>query len=360
MLALLKIRLIKIRRQPLKNLFLYFFPVLALLSMALFLIINEKWEDYLSLNPSEGNDFVLFNSTSNKIHTIEYALVICEDDIIRTSFVHFFQSTCSLKKECKIYNYTSYDSFYQSKLSDNYNYYYRTIVFYITGTRDNITFTLISNSFQTDSIEYSSNLLNYNYYYYHPPKLLNETHRIIAEFIKSINELPIEKNLIKVDYASYPLIMRSNTLYKYSLTIWLPLINSLAHVSIIFNFFFWMLSEKQDKLVDFLNRQGVTQLQYIFSWLLTFIVIELIPVISMTFILSFFYFFQHYFILLLFVMLFNLSLFAVAFFYHSFIDKIQTGSTILKLMYVGVSLLSYVIVQPQVPLSIKLCFSLFP
>ena len=152
MFALLKIRLIKIRRQPVKNLFLYFFPFLVALAPVLFLflirklMLNRKSNKLLNYIGGENGDYILFDSSLKKFHSINKGYVICEDDTIRTSFVHFFESTCSLKSQCKIYNFTSYDSF--TNHSDYYEIDYYSIVFWIKGTKSNITFTLISKQFK--------------------------------------------------------------------------------------------------------------------------------------------------------------------------------------------------------------------
>ena len=240
MFALLKIRLRKIRRQPVKKLFLYFFPFFVFITPILFLFLTGQSKKGPEQIIVEEEHYTLFGPSLQKFHTIFQAFVICEDDIIRTSFVHFFRATCSLEYGCEIFNFTSYDSFSNNSTLVNGG----DIIFLINGTKSNITFSLISNSFKKDSIEYSANLFNYNNPYT-LLKTMSETERIIAEFTKSINELPID-DFIKVNYASYPVIKRQSQYFQISsFSFLLPLIISLVHVSVIFNFFFWMLSENR-------------------------------------------------------------------------------------------------------------------
>ena len=45
---------------------------------------------------------------------------------------------------------------------------------------------------------------------------------------------------------------------------------------------------------------------------------------------------------------------------NTFIEKIQTGNTLIKVVYIGVLVLAFVVARPEIPTIAKYCFSLFP
>ena len=87
-------------------------------------------------------------------------------------------------------------------------------------------------------------------------------------------------------------------------------------------------------------------------------ILDLLPTILLHYFFG--YKLKHGFIIFLFLLLFNISIFVSAFFYHSFIDKIQTGSIIMKILYLGVSVFGLIFVKPGIPMYYTVLFSLFP
>ena len=131
------------------------------------------------------------------------------------------------------------------------------------------------------------------------------------------------------------------------------------HIFIFLHFLFWLVEEKESKLTQLLNRQGITHYKYILSWFLTYQMLTFIPLVLISVFLSL-NFFRHYFLLFLCSFLYDLAIFSTALFYHTFIDQVKIAATIMKVLTVCLTAFAYVIIQEGIPLYVKLVFSIFP
>ena len=102
MLVLTKIHLMKIKRNLCKSILQFALVPLILLFLEVFYFLIEIFSRRMPYHFNSFNNleyfhinnrtFFVFNSTSTKFHILTHPIVICEDDTIRTSFVHFLQS----------------------------------------------------------------------------------------------------------------------------------------------------------------------------------------------------------------------------------------------------------------------------
>ena len=92
-----------------------------------------------------------------------------------------------------------------------------------------------------------------------------------------------------------------------------------------------MIDEKEKKLKDFLERQGISKKIYFFSWLLIYLLIIIIPLIIYI-IFYFFLFGSHILLFIINMILFVFSLYVFTYFLYTCISKSQTGSILIKLI----------------------------
>ena len=115
----------------------------------------------------------------------------------------------------------------------------------------------------------------------------------------------------------------------------------------IANYFFciWMIEEKEKKLIELLERQGISNKKYFFSWLITYLIIMFFP-LALNILFIFLLFEIH--IALLFILniiLFVLSLYLLTYFLFICISKSQNGSIIIKLIYFATIILGLLLIN---------------
>ena len=363
MKALIKIRLMKIRRNPCKNVFQYIFTPFLLFIPAIFIIYFKIIIELISHYDKRTYDSKSYSVITNETLFLYQNTIgiICEDDTIFEGFKTFVRNRSTSESMIIFNRFKNYQEFItciNNKIEKKCERYNNNLMFMINGTDiTNLSFTLFDYSYYNNPYEYITNDLNINYrnrYYGEFEYVLY--HKLFSNFVLSLNQKEPINNSTLVHYKQISRPPIRNIFSVDDISSYFPLVISLTHVSVLFNILFWMISEKQERLVEFLNRQGITQYQYILSWFITFISLTIVPSLLLVFV----YKFNHFFYVLFFLILFNISIFASAFFYHSLIDKIQTGSTIMKILYIGVCIFSIVIVQKKVPLYVKILFSIFP
>ena len=99
-----------------------------------------------------------------------------------------------------------------------------------------------------------------------------------------------------------------------------------------------MIDEKEKKLTELLQRQGISNISYFFSWLLTYLVIIILPVIIY---LLFYWMLTPLHVLLFTInmILFLLSLYSFTYFLYICIKKSRTGSAVIKFINLTSSIL---------------------
>ena len=164
MLPLIKIRLIKIKRNPFKTIFTYLFsPIVLSIPLIFFYIIGLNLEKNKRFSKVHQKEYVLFNNSTRQFHSIETAYVICENENMKDAFIAFFDSTCSLVIQCSIKGFSSEKEFRQFQNTSSFNS--SAFLFWIKdANKNNITFDLYSNKFDTIDISDSSNLFKCGFF----------------------------------------------------------------------------------------------------------------------------------------------------------------------------------------------------
>lgn len=140
-----------------------------------------------------------------------------------------------------------------------------------------------------------------------------------------------------------------------------PVIMSISYISILFKFVLWMVAEKEKKLKDLLARQGISTNQYFLSWLISFIILTIVPITLNSVLLTYFIFPNTNFLFIfLNLFLFSLTILPMALVFHQFVDNVRSGQALLKMIYIGISILSVVVNRDEVNIIIRYMFSIFP
>ena len=127
------------------------------------------------------------------------------------------------------------------------------------------------------------------------------------------------------------------------------------------NYFFVMLmiDEKEKKLTQLLQRQGVSNIKYFYSWLLSYLVLCLLPFVSFN--LFYFAIVRYYtYLYIIDMILFILSLFSFSYFLYSLIETTKTGAILIKFINFTSSVLGVSIAFPQCSKITKVLTSFIP
>ena len=162
----------------------------------------------------------------------------------------------------------------------------------------------------------------------------------MAQFLinKKGNSYSHKELYIELGENSYPPYNNISNTYLIEISLTISLQFSLT----TYFFCLRMIEEKEKKLTELLERQGISKKNYFFSWLFTYLFIIIIPVII--YILFFLTIFPiHIFLFSLNMILFAFSVYLFTYFLYICISKSQTGSILIKLINFGPSILGIVL-----------------
>ena len=120
-----------------------------------------------------------------------------------------------------------------------------------------------------------------------------------------------------------------------------------------------MIDEKEKKLTVLLERQGVTKKTYFFSWLISYLILAIIPtVVVLIYYLAFVP--LHTFLFTINLFLFVICLFSLAYFIYTCISTTKTGAILGKFIYFTSAILGSPISFPQCSKFTKVVLAFFP
>jgi len=369
MIPILKIRLIYVKRNLCKNIFQLFYPLIYifLIGYSIKGLLFENSQNNNKTKPiSYSNQtFNLYNyQFINNIN--EQIGVISNNKIIIEKFVEFSKRVYSL-------SYFTIKTFSNEKEYKNYLYstnYIKEIPFdfiLVIKGKDmkNLNFEIKSQNLKIRSIYSSSNLLTFNRDLMNTQ--LNDVDKwvnydiLLTNFLLYLNNIGPTKENIKINYKPLTTPPIYNVLSNEDFIMLIPMLISISYSSTLFTFFLWMVKEKERKLKDLLSRQGINPIRYFFSWILTFITLTIIPMIICAYVIKKFFFYNiGFFWILISLFLFSMNIFSMSFVLQSFVNTIQGGQTLIKVVYLSVSILSGVIASPQINLFVKYILFIFP
>ena len=214
------------------------------------------------------------------------------------------------------------------------------------------------------SSQNASDVFKYDYYNYNLTEKPNEFFLIyqsfFAKFLIEIENKQINKDLhFNFDLNFYPSYVK-NLFSNYDLLeLLLSYIITMQFTFISLSFGVQMLEEKDQKLEKLLERQGISTLKYVFSWLINFLFVGLIADISCILgcsqILNSFYglFFID-------IILYNLSQFFLLLFIVTISTNKKSGIILINLLFFGSLIIGYILTQGSTHLLIQIFFNFFP
>ena len=141
----------------------------------------------------------------------------------------------------------------------------------------------------------------------------------------------------------------------------IPTLFSLSYIAILFQFVLWIVTEKEAKLDEFVYRQGISKSEYFLSWIYTFILLMIIPILINTFLLAFFLFPKTSIIIIFSNMfLFSINIKALALVFNQLVSSLRSGQAILKLFFIGISILGIPATKETTHGAVRLLFCIFP
>lgn len=366
MLPIIKIRLIYLKRNICKNFFQFFYPVIftSIITLIFTKIISKELSPIKKEHPS--STYSLFSL--ELISPIIYAQlgIICKDETLRNSFSNFAKEYfCQSESECEIKSYSS--SKQLSKYINSRDYEndkeFDSVIEIIGNKYNSLTFNIRNKDLQVKSKYDSVNTLSFQSLVIEKNENISKWKNyqiLIANFLLSINHIEPKKNItIYEQPLTTPPIY--NIFSSEKIITMIPMCLSISYSSTLFAFVLWMVAEKEKRLNDFLYRQGISHSKYLFSWFLTFIIITIIPTFCTSFLLyKYIFHCMSFFILFLSQLLFTLNIFGMSFLFQTLVKTVQTGQTILKVVYLGVTILSNAVIHPEVPFIAKVILAIFP
>jgi len=164
---------------------------------------------------------------------------------------------------------------------------------------------------------------------------------LFAQFLikKKGNSFSQKEFFIEFGYNSYP----PHTDIKNGNIFVISIIISLQFSLTSYLFCMRMIEEKEKKLIELLERQGISKKDYFFSWLFAYLIIIIIP--GITYILVYWLIYPiHILLFSLNMIFFSFSLYIFTYFLFICISRSQTGSILIKLINFSSSILGIVLI----------------
>ena len=214
------------------------------------------------------------------------------------------------------------------------------------------------------SSQNASDVFKYDYDNYYLTEKPNDFFLIyqsfFAEFLIEIENKQINKDLhFNFGLNSYPPSVKNPSS---NLDILEPLLSYLLTIQFTFiclSFGVQMLEEKDQKLEKLLERQGISTLKYVFSWLINFLFVGLMAniacILGSSQILDSFYS-----LLFIDIILYNLSQFSLLLFIVTISTNKKSGIILINLLFFGSLVIGYVLTQGSSHKIIQTLFNIFP
>jgi len=208
-----------------------------------------------------------------------------------------------------------------------------------------------------DNFRIKPNLASYNSYLETTDKNLN----LVLEYLFEIYNKKLNKDILIKTLPMKTQEYKEESDSPADLGNIIPVTLSISYISILFQFVLWMVNEKEQKLKDLFLRQGVSIKSYFLSWFLTFLILTLPTIfINTIFLKNYFFNNTNFFLIFLNLFLFCINILSMALVFHQFANDVRTGQSLLKFLYIGISILSVPISKDGVPYIFKILFSIFP
>ena len=227
---------------------------------------------------------------------------------------------------------------------------------FILYNQDDLDEKIITDAFYVNE----TNIYDYKIKKY---EIFFELQSFISKIIINLEKKSgIQKSFkMELGYNKYPDSHRyvDTTSEKFYQVILMSFLVTLQFALISYNINMRMIDEKENKLNNLLERQGMSKSQYTFSWFLTYFSVSLISLVAIILLI---YGTTHgkIYLFVINMILFLISSFSVCVFFNVCIKTVKTGATALKFYNFGTLFLGFVLVFPKTTKWTKIVFSFIP
>ncbi len=363
MITILKIRLSYFKRDALKKIITFLLPILFLLMLIIFegfsrvkSQVNPIPKNYENLNYS----FNLINEEKLKLNkTFNYCLITNNKTIMEISR-DILKDKFNVEKNISNFdNYSIFLNYINSKEYNSSNITFNSFIEIIELKKGR------KYRFKSNNITFESTLTRLNKLNLETNPNNDDVHLINQFFyFASLLEQRIEKKEINSQ-----LIISNQTLkqrpqyntFSLNFTLFTSALISLSYCFIVYSLFDWIIEEKEKQLNHFFYRQGISKLYYYLSWLVFFIIISIIPSFGTSFIISFFFLYHGIYLYnFLIYFLFIINIFGFCFFFVSFVEKVDTGQKIVKIIYIGSIFIGLLLLQTGISNIVRIVLIFLP
>ena len=374
MISLFKIRYNYLKRHPCSLVFGYsFIPIILTLIFSFAAVIKALIvrEQRKNKNKNDYDNYGYYSAISMKDnkryeYNLSNSIIIVNDLKNGEKLSQFIQKVTNIKldyfldnkitKKSELNNYKYVINYQEIRGSNNFE----------IKTNPSISIFNITKIF--NSLKFSELKKNVFYYIYNSHKNKDNTDGIKINNIKSliVNYMAEEKRVknfsnitvnsdIKRFESEYPEDKANNE----TADIYIGLIISFEMTLLSFYLTERMIEEKENKLNDFLERQGVSKRKYVMSWYVTYCILSILPFISFMCFGGFFFIFNYEFFLINLVLYFT-SIYSCIYFFYTIINTLKKGSIIIKIFNFASTIIGIALTVPKTGRSIKLLFSFIP
>ena len=182
--------------------------------------------------------------------------------------------------------------------------------------------------------------------------------KLIHEYIlkqETGNEKRINFGIVAIPYKDY----RSDT-FSYILGYFIPFFIVIAYMCPLCLYVYRMVSEKENKSKEGMKIMGLGEGTYFLSYFIQYVIISLIDSIVNTYFLSLLFPKIPFFYIFIVIFLWTLDVFALIFFFQSFIDKTRVALILSLLIYFVMFFLSMSCMDENSKKVVKIILSIFP
>ena len=176
-------------------------------------------------------------------------------------------------------------------------------------------------------------------------------------FNEKKEEIPKKNIIFNYGFNSYPPSVKS-PLDDYASEVFSQVVG-IAFTFVFMSFFNQMIEEKEAKLENFLERQGISTLQYFFSWFINYMIVMFFTNFVIILYLTQFYNY-HYFIFIINLLFSNCAQFSLLYLIFTISKNKKIGKLISTLISVISFVLGYIISSSYLNIYISILLNLFP
>ena len=375
MIPLIKIRATYLKRKKFKVFITYCLIPIIVITGVIIYVANKDPTEEMQMNEKQtfnydyGSDFYLFRNSSNLKYIYPFlsnTSLVVNDDELGKKLVEYVKEKIDVtlnlySNENQLNNHSQNIVILDyNKKKKNYKFTYKEKEILNVKDANYFPFSTLSLSSRN-----SSDVFKYEY---NSKYNLTDTHNKIfiiyqaffAKFlIEKINGGTIKKDIhFNFGLNSYPEAVKNPRNYDVT-EVMLGYLITMQFTFVFLSFGIQMAEEKEQKLEKFLERQGISQIKYLLSWLINFIFVSLLSNVAS--ILGGFQILQSFWgIYVLDLIFFNLALFSMLLFIVTISKNKKFGLIFINLLGFGSLIFGYVLTQGSPHKAIQILFNFFP